>query len=212
MFYGCSIKRVYSLVHPSFFNVNICDNRRLFLEEQSTNRLRKSTSRRVSKFSRTDLFSSVELSDERKAREFLLSALDATADAPFARIRDSSNQSKLADRSILHSHETSILPRNRLVESSARAAINVGDVLRSASRTVFLRVVCQEINSSYPRASENRSLLCRVNELLCKCRYFVFAASSDASRILKTAICFCRYIYMFLSRHSRRITYTKCFM
>lgn len=122
-----------------------------------------------------------------------------------------SNQSKSADRTALHSHEASILPPNRLVESSARAAINVGDVLRSASRTAFLRVVCQEINSSYPRASENRLLLCRVNELLCKRGYFVFAADAppDASRILKTAICFSRYICVFFVHHFRRVTYTK---
>lgn len=86
-------------------------------------------------------------------------------------------------------------------------------MLRSASRTAFLRVVCQEINSSYPRASENRPLLCRVNELLCKCGYFVFAAPSDASRILKTAPVFIDvYMYFFfffviLALHIRDVLY-----
>lgn len=84
-----------------------------------------------------------------------LTALDVCTLHPLRRIRNGViSRSWCADRSALRSHTRSpILLQNRLVESSTQAAINAGNVLRSVSRTAFLRVVCQEINSSYPRAS-----------------------------------------------------------
>jgi len=87
-----------------------------------------------------------------------LAVLDICTLHPLGRIRNGViSRSWYTDHSALRSHtRSSILLQNRLVESSTQAAINASSVLRSASRTAFLRVVCQEINSSYPRASTSR--------------------------------------------------------
>jgi len=91
-----------------------------------------------------------------------LVVLDVCKLHPLRRIRNGViSRSWSTDRSVLRSHTRSpILLQNRLVESSTQAAINASNVLRSASRSAFLRVVCQEINSSYSRAfCERRSFV-----------------------------------------------------
>jgi len=82
-----------------------------------------------------------------------LVVLDVCTLHPLRRIRNGViSRSWCTDRSALRSHTRSpILLQNRLVESSTQAAINAGNVLRSVNRTAFLRVVCQEINSSLTR-------------------------------------------------------------
>lgn len=119
-----------------------------------------------------------------------LVVLDVCTLHPLRRIRNGViSRSWCTDRSALRSHTRSpILLQNRLVESSTQAAINAGNVLRSANRTAFLRVVCQEINSSLTRELLRAEV---VREwVLFKHIGYLVLARFQRSWILKIAICF----------------------